>query len=59
MWKYSPQKDTISLRGVFSQEANAEAEEIINSKNYIINAGDNTNRLLKNESIQALYTSTC
>jgi len=51
--------DTISLRAVFSQEANAEAEEIMYSKNYIINPANNTDRVLKNEAIQALYTSTC
>lgn len=50
--------DTVSLRGVFSQEANAEAEEIINSKNYLLNVSGGTTRTVKNEAIQAIYSMT-
>lgn len=50
--------DTVSLRGVYTQEANAEAEEIINSKNYLMNVSGGTTRILRNEAIQALYSLT-
>ena len=50
--------DTVSIRAVYSQEANAEAEEIINSKNYIIDTSGNTPRRLKNEAVQAIYSLT-
>lgn len=50
--------DTVSLRGVFTQEANNEAEEIINSKNYLLNVSGGTARTVKNEAIQAIYSMT-
>lgn len=50
--------DTVSLRAVFSQEANAEAEEIMNSKSYMIDSNGGNTRVLKNEAIQALYSLT-
>lgn len=50
--------DTVSLRGVYSQEANAECEEIIASKSYIISSDGSFARVLKNEAILALYSLT-
>jgi DNA-directed RNA polymerase beta' subunit len=50
--------DTVSIRGVFTQEANAEAEELINSKNYLLNVSGGTSRTVKNEAIQAIYSMT-
>lgn len=50
--------DTISLRAVFTQEANAEAEELINSKSYYLDNNAKLTRVLKNEAIQALYSLT-
>ena len=50
--------DTVSLRGVFTQEANVEAEEIIASKNYLLNVSGGTAREMKNEAIQGLYSLT-
>lgn len=50
--------DTVSLRGVFTQESNDEAEKIINSPKYVLDSGGKTSRVLKNEAIQALYSLT-
>lgn len=50
--------DTISLRAVFTVEANLEAERLINSKPMILNQTGESSRLLSNESVQALYTLT-
>ena len=50
--------DTVSIRAVFSQEANLEAERLINSKTMFLNGEGKNNRDLGKESIQALYTLT-
>lgn len=51
--------DTISLRAVYTVEANQEAEKLINSKLAFLNQSGSTTRILSNESVQALYTLTC
>ena len=50
--------DTVSLRSVYSQEANAECERLINSPKYLLNVTGETTRVLRNEGIQTLYTLT-
>ena len=50
--------DKLFLRGVFTQEANQEAEEIINSKKYLLDGSGNSNRETGNEFIQSMYTLT-
>ena len=50
--------DTISVRGVFTQEANIEAEKLIYSKkNLLDNSGKNI-RSLGKEAILGLYCLT-
>ena len=50
--------DTVSLRGVFTKEANQEAERMINSKTMIIGQGGNNARGIGNEAVLSLYTLT-
>ena len=50
--------DTVSLRGVFTVEANMECEKLINSKTFILNAQGKSTRELGNEAIQSLFTLT-
>ena len=50
--------DTVSLRSVYSQEANAECEKIINSSKYLLSVTGKNTRVLRNEGIQTLYTLT-
>jgi DNA-directed RNA polymerase beta' subunit len=50
--------DTISLRPIYSQEANEECERIINSLPYIMNASGNNTRIIRNEGVLTLYTLT-
>jgi len=50
--------DTVSLRSVYSQEANAECEKLINSSKYLLDVTGKTTRVLRNEGIQTLYTLT-
>ena len=50
--------DQVTVRGVFTQEANEEAERMIYSpKNILTIRGDNI-RTISNEAIQALYAMT-
>lgn len=50
--------DQVTVKGVFSQEANIEADKIMRSKSNILNIyGDNMRRTT-NEGIQTLYTLT-
>jgi len=56
--RYSLLKDTVSLRSVYSNEANAEAEKIINSTSYFLNVSGSNTRVLRNEAVQTLYTLT-
>ena len=50
--------DQVSVKGVFSQEANAEALKIMRSKSHIINIYGDNMRTTSNEGIQTLYTMT-
>jgi len=50
--------DTVSLRSVYSQEANIECEKLINSSKYLLDVTGKTTRVLRNEGIQTLYTLT-
>ena len=50
--------DQVSVKGVFSQEANAEADQLMKEKFHIINIyGDNV-RTSTNEAVHALYLLT-
>ena len=50
--------DMITIRGVFTQEANKEAEEIIYSKSNVINIKGNNNRPISMECVQSIYDFT-
>jgi DNA-directed RNA polymerase beta' subunit len=50
--------DMISLRGVYSQEANLEAEKIIYSKKHILDGTGRNGRVMLKEAISAIYTLT-
>ena len=50
--------DTVSVRGVFTKEANAEAESMINSKTMIIGQAGTNVRGIGNEAVLSLYTLT-
>jgi hypothetical protein len=50
--------DTISLRGAWTQEANIEAERIINDPKYFLDINGVNDRIIRNEAIQTLYALT-
>jgi hypothetical protein len=50
--------DTISLRAVFTVEANKEAEDLINSKTMFLDQMGKNTRKLTNEAIQSLFSLT-
>jgi hypothetical protein len=50
--------DQITIKGVFSQEANLEAEKLMRSKAAILNVNGNNIRTTKIEGIQTLYCAT-
>lgn len=50
--------DQVSARPIFSQEANKEAEEIINSKKILLSITGSNMRSTENEAIQCLYNLT-
>lgn len=50
--------DTVSIRAVYTQEANIEAENLINSKTMILNNEGESTRHVKIEVIQTLYALT-
>lgn len=50
--------DTVSLRGVWTQEANEEAEKIINDPKFLLDENGYNIRTLKNEAIHTLYALT-
>ncbi|MDD3172172.1 MAG: hypothetical protein PHF63_00635 [Herbinix sp.] len=50
--------DQITIKGIYSQEANKEAMKIIKSKSNLLNVQGECNRESTNESIQALYNLT-
>lgn len=50
--------DQVTVKGVFTQEANARLEELTTSKQYILDISGNNVRTIGNEGIQTLYTLT-
>jgi len=50
--------DTVSLRAVFTQEANMEADRYIKSKAHVLDQSGSNARTLGNEAIQALFGFT-
>ncbi|AST99854.1 hypothetical protein PBI_PBS1_32 [Bacillus phage PBS1] len=50
--------DTVSLRGVFSKEANEEAERLIWEKKNMLDQMGRNSRQIGNEAIQAIYSLT-
>lgn len=50
--------DTVSLRGVFTMEANAEAEKLIWEKKNILDQMGRNSRKIGNEAVQAIYSLT-
>ena len=50
--------DTVSIRGLFTQEANIEAEKLIYSKTNVLNNEGRSTRLPRIEVIQTLYALT-
>ena len=50
--------DQITVKGLFTQEANEEARQIMKSKSHILNASGNNMRVSSNEAIQTLYMLT-
>lgn len=50
--------DQISIKGLFSQEANAEADKQLRSKSHILNIYGDNMRKTTNEGIQTLYMMT-
>jgi DNA-directed RNA polymerase beta' subunit len=50
--------DTVSLRGVYTVEANLEAEKLIWEKKNILDQMGRNSRKLGNEAVQAIYTLT-
>ena len=50
--------DQVSIKGVFTQSANKEAERILHSKINIIGIGGDIVRTTTNETIQTLYSMT-
>lgn len=48
----------ISIKGLYTQEANKEAKEIMMAKSHILNISGETMRNTTNESIQTLYAMT-
>ena len=50
--------DQVTIKGLYSQEANMEAEEIMNSLSYIININGENMRTSSKECIEGLYQLT-
>ena len=50
--------DQMSIKGIFSQEANAECDQIVRSKANILDINASNVRKTENEAIQTLYTLT-
>ena len=48
----------VSIRAVFTQEANREAEEIIYSKKYLLDGSGKAVRTIGQEAVQTLYALT-
>lgn len=50
--------DMVTIRGVFTQEALKEAEELMKSPKNILNIMGNNIRLVEKEAIQTIYQLT-
>ena len=50
--------DTVSIRGIFTNEANEELDKIMNAKYNYITSGNTGIRTSSNEAIQSLYNLT-
>ena len=50
--------DQLSIKGIFSQEANAECDRIVRDKANILDINASNVRKSTNECIQTLYTLT-
>ena len=50
--------DQITVKGLYTQEANDEARRIMKSKSHILNASGNNMRTTSNEGLQTLYMLT-
>lgn len=50
--------DQLTVKGVFSQEANAECDRLVRGKANILDINGNNVRVSTNECIQTLYTLT-
>jgi hypothetical protein len=50
--------DTVSLRGVYTMEANIEADRLIWEKKNLLDQMGRNSRKLGNEAIQAIYSLT-
>ena len=50
--------DQVTIKGVFTQEANIEAKKIMKSKTHILNVNGSNMRTTTNEAIQTLYMLT-
>ncbi len=50
--------DQVTIKGLYSQEANIEAEKIMNSLSYIININGENMRTSSKECIEGLYQLT-
>ena len=56
--EYSDDGDQVTLKGVYSQEANQEAEKLLMSKSHILNIYGQNMRRTTNEGVQTLYMLT-
>lgn len=56
--RYLMDGDQMSIKGVFSQEANAECDRIVRGKANILDINASNVRKSTNECIQTLYTLT-
>jgi len=48
----------ISIRGIWTQEANNEADRLVNAKTNILNYTGQSTRKISNEAVQSIYTLT-
>lgn len=52
------QMDTVTIKGIFTTEANDELDRVMNSKYNFITSGNTGIRESSNEAIQSLYNLT-
>lgn len=58
IWNYTYDGDQVTIRGVFTQEANAELDGLIRSKTNILNVSGSNIRSTENEALQTFYALT-